>query len=188
MGRPTAVASAMVPTPARLTTRSAVLLVQYIRYAPHSRGRDRRCHHVAAHPQHDVGPEPVDDAKPGAKGQRDEDRESEVFPWRVAVEPSDPYGLQLEAGLRDQAFLGTAGASDQEHSTSRLLSAKPARDRESRKQVPAGPAASDQKSHLTSDCSPTRNPSRAGRCSAACRPPPASSQGRYLRSGKKAGE
>jgi len=114
-----------------------------------SRG-DRRRHHVAAHAEHDVGAEGVDDAKAGSEGQRDDRWEGDVLPQRVAVQPADVDGRQLEPGGRDEALLGTARAPDQQQGTVRFLSAKGSGDCEGGIKVPAGPAARYQKAHSSS--------------------------------------
>src|SRR5438046_2933242 len=72
--------------------------------------------------------------------------------------------FNLEPAGRDEAVGGTAGAADEEDGAARHLNAKRPRDRERRLQVPAGLAASDQKSHHCVDCSAMPNPSRGGRC------------------------
>ena len=138
--------------------------MQYIRNAPHARGRDGGRHHVAAHAEDHVRTKPVDEMQGAAERQRDERRQGQVLPRRVAVQPPHADSLQVEAGGRNSSLLRAALAPDQQNGTARLVSAERSRDRERRIQVPAGTAARDQKSHLTDDCSATPNPSRGGRC------------------------
>ena len=141
-----------------------ILLMQYKRNVPHARGGDSRSHHVAPHPQDHVGLEPIDDAQRGTQRGRDEVREGQVLPGRVAVEPADAHRGQLETGFRHDGLFRPAGAPDQEHSAIRCLSAQRARDRHRRVKVASGPAARDQNPHPILDCSPTRGLSHAGRC------------------------
>ena len=145
-------------------SRPHVLLMQHVRNAAHPGGRHRGSHDVAAHAKHHVGPKPVDDAQSGANGRRDEVRQSQVLPQGIAVEAANTHRLELEARRRHQPFFRTTGAPDEQNGAAWLLTAKRSRDGERRIQVPAGPAASDQKSHPTSDCSAMPNPSRGGRC------------------------
>ena len=162
--------------------RPHVLLMQHIRKTADASGGNRGGHHVAAHAEYDVRPEAVDDAERCAQRQRDKRRQREVLPQCVTVEPADPDGFQLETRGRDEPLLRAALAPDEQDGTARFLSAKRPRDRERRIQVPAGPAASDQKAHHSDDCSATPNPSRGGRCSAGPRPRPATWRARCPRS------
>jgi len=82
--------------------------------------------------------------KTGDQGGRDETRQGEVLPRRVAVQAADADRGQVEAGGGHELFLRSAFAADEQQSTIRRLSAKRLRDRERRIQVPAGSAASDQ--------------------------------------------
>jgi hypothetical protein len=124
--------------------------VQHVRDAAQPSRGDRRRHHVAAHAEHDVGAEGVDDAETGSERHGDDRRQDDVLPQRVAVQPADVDGRQLEPGSRDQALLGTARAPDQQQGTVRFLSAKGSGDCEGGIKVPAGPAARYQKAHLSS--------------------------------------
>src|ERR1700694_1297274 len=131
-------------------TWSNIFLMQHVRDAAHPSRCDSRRHHVTAHAEHDVRPELIDDAEPGAQGCRDDGWKHKVLPDRVTVETADADCGQLEAGSRQQPLLGRARAPDQQPVNVRFLSAKGPRDRERRIKVPAGPAASYQKTHLSS--------------------------------------
>jgi hypothetical protein len=135
--------------------------VQHVRNAAQASRRHGRSHHVAAHAEHDVRAEPIDDAEAGSKGRRDQVGQGEVLPGRVTVEPADAHRRQLEAGRGHEPLFRAAAASDEQHRAVRLLGAKRSGDRERRIQVPSGPAASDQKPHLSS---PTKILCHFGRC------------------------
>ncbi len=130
--------------------RPHVLLMQDVRNPAHSSRRHRGGHHVAAHAEHHIGPEAIDDAESGAQRGRYDHGQGDVLPEGVAVEPADVHRRELEARGGHELLLRAAAASDQEHRAVRLLGAKRSGDRERRIQVPSGPAASDQKPHLSS--------------------------------------
>ena len=159
----------------RRQSRPHVLLMQDVRDLSHARGRHRRRHHVAAHAEHDIGLEAVDDGEPGAQRHGDDRRQGEVLPRRVAVEAAHVDRGQIEAGPRHQPLLGTALAPDQQESAIWLLSAKRVRDGERRIQVPTGPAASYQQPHLSSSYAQIRCPNQIARRSGARLTPPGSS-------------
>ena len=148
----------------RRKARTHILLVEDIWNAAHAGSGEGRRHDVSTHAEHDIGPEAVNDAERTPQRERDEQRERNVLPQRITVESAHPDSFELEPGGGYKPLLRTTLASHQEYGAIRLFSAERSRDRESRIQVPAGPAASDQKPHLILDCSATPNPTRAGRC------------------------
>src|SRR6202022_1108855 len=133
---------------------------------------DRGRHHVPAHAEHDVRVEAIDDAKAAAQGRGNDNRQREVLPERIAVEPAHVDSGEVETLGGNEPHLRAALAPNEQQSAIRLLSAKRVRDRERRIEVPTGPAASYQKSHLSFWYAQIRCPLRSGRRSAAPRPRP----------------
>jgi len=97
--------------------RSHILLMQHVRDAAQAGTGNRGRHHVAAHAEHDVRLEAVDDAEARAKRGGKDRGKREVLPPRVAVEALHPDRGELEAGLGHQALLRTAGTPDKQHVT-----------------------------------------------------------------------
>ncbi len=130
--------------------RDDVLLVEHVRHPAQASSEEGRRHGVAADAQDDVRLEGVDDREAPREGRRQDDRQGDVGEEGIAVQTLDGDRLQVEPGPRDDAFLRSAPAADQEDRRARILSAAGLRDGERRVQVTAGPAPRYQQSHPTS--------------------------------------
>src|SRR5207245_10971367 len=104
-------------------------------------GRGRGRHLARAPAEPDVRLEAIDDSEAAPQCRRDDDRQREVLPERVAVEPAHVDGGEVETLRGNEPHLRATLAPDQQQSAIRLLSAKRVRDRERRLAVPTGPNA-----------------------------------------------